>query len=215
MTAAAGWRVSLRAGITSTRGEEKLLAARVARTSQRPVVAERGRYVAEPVIDHDDTGPNSGEWGSRGATRFNAIGTLPRQPRSGGAPCRQRSSLYGSAAASAGFGKSRIVEDPDLPSREKCRHSLRIAGSRECAGNDDPVIAGKHTGEALAVPVSRCLNPPSRSPRLLRLYYPVWFRLCRLRGATASAVRASGSHDRHHRTCARDRLPRGPLPRSG
>src|SRR6516225_11510990 len=55
MTAAAGWRVSLRAGITLTRGEEKLLAARVAGTSQRPVVAERGRYVVEPVVDHDDT----------------------------------------------------------------------------------------------------------------------------------------------------------------
>src|SRR6516225_10608796 len=55
MTAAAGWSVSLRAGTTSTRGEEKLLAARVAGTSQRPVVAERRRYVAEPIVDHDDT----------------------------------------------------------------------------------------------------------------------------------------------------------------
>ena len=35
------------------------------------------------------------------------------------------------------------------------------------------------------------------------------------RGATASAVRASGSHGRHRRNCARDRLPREPLRRSG
>src|SRR6266550_2213661 len=34
-------------------------------------------------------------------------------------------------------------------------------------------------------------------------------------GATASAVRASDSHGRHHRTCARDRLPRAPRRRSG
>jgi len=34
-------------------------------------------------------------------------------------------------------------------------------------------------------------------------------------GATTTAVRASGSHGRRHRTCARDRLPRGPLRRSG
>ena len=46
------------------------------------------------------------------------------------------------------FGKSRIVEDPDLPGREKCRHSLRIAGSRQCAGDDDPIITGEHTDEA-------------------------------------------------------------------
>jgi len=33
--------------------------------------------------------------------------------------------------------------------------------------------------------------------------------------STASAVRASGSRSRYCRTCARDRLPRGPLRRSG
>ena len=27
------------------------------------------------------------------------------------------------------FGKSRIVEDPDLPRRKKSRHSLRVTGS--------------------------------------------------------------------------------------
>ena len=59
------------------------------------------------------------------------------------------------------FGKSRIVEDPDLPGREKCRHSLRIAGSRQCAGDDDPVVAGKHTGEALAVPFRQQMPQPS------------------------------------------------------
>ena len=46
------------------------------------------------------------------------------------------------------FGKPRIVEDPDLPGREKCCHSLRIAGPRQCAGDDDPIITGEHTDEA-------------------------------------------------------------------
>ena len=49
------------------------------------------------------------------------------------------------------FGKSRVVEDPDLPRREKSRHSLRVAGPRQRAGDDDPVVAGEHPGEALAV----------------------------------------------------------------
>src|SRR4029077_17369606 len=47
--------------------------------------------------------------------------------------------------------KSRIVEDPDLPRRKKSRHSLRVTGSRQRAGDDDAVIAGEHPGEALAV----------------------------------------------------------------
>jgi hypothetical protein len=41
------------------------------------------------------------------------------------------------------FGKSRIVEDTDLPRRKKSRHSLRVTGSRQRAGDDDPVIAGE------------------------------------------------------------------------
>ena len=49
------------------------------------------------------------------------------------------------------FGKSRIVEDPDLSRRKKSRHSLRIAGARQRAGDDDPVVAGEHPGEAPAV----------------------------------------------------------------
>src|ERR1700730_13369376 len=49
------------------------------------------------------------------------------------------------------FGKSRIVEDPDLSRRKKSRHSLRIAGARQPAGDDDPVVAGEHPGEAPAV----------------------------------------------------------------
>src|SRR6202048_696157 len=49
------------------------------------------------------------------------------------------------------FGKSRIVEDPDLLRRKKSRHSLRIAGARQRAGDDDPVVAGEHPGEAPAV----------------------------------------------------------------
>ena len=56
------------------------------------------------------------------------------------------------------FGKSRIVEDPDLPGRKKSRHSLRVTGSRQCAGDDDPVIAGEHSGEALAVTLRQRLT---------------------------------------------------------
>jgi hypothetical protein len=33
----------------------------------------------------------------------------------------------------------------------KSRHSLRIAGARQRAGDDDPVVAGEHPGEAPAV----------------------------------------------------------------
>jgi len=58
------------------------------------------------------------------------------------------------------FGKSRIVEDPDLPRRKKSRHSLRVTGSRQRAGDDDPVIAGEHPGEALAVTLRQRLPQP-------------------------------------------------------
>ena len=37
----------------------------------------------------------------------------------------------------------------------------------------------------------------------------------RIQGARASAVRASDSRGSHHRTCAPDTLPRGPLRHSG
>jgi len=52
-------------------------------------------------------------------------------------------SQLGSAVAHAiteRFGKSRVVEDPDLPRREKSRHSL----PRQRAGDDDPVVAREH-----------------------------------------------------------------------
>jgi hypothetical protein len=62
------------------------------------------------------------------------------------------------------FGKSRIVEDPDLPRRKKSRHSLRVTGSRQRAGDDDPIIAGEHPGEALAVTLRQRLP---QQPRLL------------------------------------------------
>src|SRR6201988_3137481 len=58
------------------------------------------------------------------------------------------------------FGKSRIVKDPDLPRRKKSRHSLRVTGSRQRAGDDDPVIAGEHPGEALAVTLRQWLPQP-------------------------------------------------------
>src|ERR1700746_2918002 len=73
------------------------------------------------------------------------------------------------------FGKSRIVEDPDLPRRKKSRHSLRVTGSRQSAGDDDPVVAGEHPGEALAVTLRQRLPQPplplpaSRAPILYSL----------------------------------------------
>src|SRR6266446_6298523 len=66
------------------------------------------------------------------------------------------------------FGKSRIVQDPDLSRRQKTRHSLRIAGPRQGAGDDDPVVAGEHPGKAPAVTLSQPLPqaplPLSASP---------------------------------------------------
>jgi len=58
------------------------------------------------------------------------------------------------------FGKSRVVEEPR---RQKCGHSLHIAGPGECAGDDDPVVAGEYPGEALAVTVRQQL-PQSSLP---------------------------------------------------
>jgi hypothetical protein len=56
-----------------------------------------------------------------------------------------RTGQFGSAVAhpiTKRFGKSRIVEDPDLPRRKKPHHALRIAGPGQRAGDDDPVVAG-------------------------------------------------------------------------
>ena len=93
-----------------------------------------------------------------------------------------RTGQFGSAVAHAitkRFGKSRIVEDPDLPGRKKSRHSLRVTGSRQRAGDDDPVVAGEHPGEALAVTLRQRLPQPplplpaSRAPILSSLV-PAW-----------------------------------------
>ena len=73
-----------------------------------------------------------------------------------------------------GFGKLRIVEDPDLPRRKKSRHSLRIAGPRQRAGDDDPVMAGEHTGQALAVTLRQRLP----QPRLLLPAFPASILAC-------------------------------------
>src|SRR5215467_1655830 len=56
------------------------------------------------------------------------------------------------------LGKPWIVEDADLPRREKGRHPRRIARPRQGAGDDDPVVAGEHTSEALAVTLGQ--QPP-------------------------------------------------------
>src|SRR5262245_57679055 len=49
------------------------------------------------------------------------------------------------------LGKSRVVEDADLPRRKKGRHSLRVASPRQRAGDDNPVVAGQHPREPFAV----------------------------------------------------------------
>src|SRR5580700_130628 len=102
-----------------------------------------------------------------------------------------RTGQFGSAVAHAitkRFGKSRIVEDPDLPRRKNPHHPFRIAGPGQRAGDDDPVVAGEHPGEALAVTLRQQLpQPPLPLPALLRLYYPVWFRLRRLRKTPTGA----------------------------
>src|SRR5690242_9225515 len=75
-----------------------------------------------------------------------------------------------SMAIAKRFGKSRIVEDPDLPGRKKSSHSLRVTGSRQRAGDDDPVVAGEHPGEALAVTLRQRLRQLLLLLRLLRLF---------------------------------------------
>ncbi len=86
-------------------------------------------------------------------------------------------SLIGALAHSIAkrFGKSRIVEDPDLPGRKKSRHRLRLTGSRQRAGDDDPVIAGEHPGEALAVTLRQRLpQPPLLLPRVSCGYFSLF-----------------------------------------
>jgi len=77
------------------------------------------------------------------------------------------------------LGKSRIVEDADVVRRQKCRHSLRIACPGQGAGDDDPVAARQHPGEALAVTLPQ--QPPHPSlPRdtsdasILPCLVPAW-----------------------------------------
>ena len=80
-----------------------------------------------------------------------------------------RTGQFGSAVAHAitkRFGKSRIVEDPDLPRRKKPHHPFRIAGPGQRAGDDDPVVAGEHPGNALSEAASS--SPPA--PRLSCAY---------------------------------------------
>jgi hypothetical protein len=76
------------------------------------------------------------------------------------------------------FGKSRVVEDPDLPRRKKPRHSLRVARPGQRAGDDDPVVAGEHPGEALAATLRQ--QPPQSplplpaSALILSCLVPAW-----------------------------------------
>ena len=59
------------------------------------------------------------------------------------------------------LGKTRIIEDADLPRRQKGRHAVRVARPGQGAGDDDPVIAGEHSGEALAVTLRQRPSQPS------------------------------------------------------
>ena len=70
---------------------------------------------------------------------------------------------------------TRIVEDPDLPRRKKSRHSLRVTGPRQRAGDDDPIIAGEHPrrgarGNAPSAAVST--SPPA--PRVSCVYFSLF-----------------------------------------
>ena len=93
-----------------------------------------------------------------------------------------RTGQFGSAVAHAitkRFGKSRIVEDPDLPRRKKPHHPLGIAGPGQRAGDDDPVVAGEHPGEALAVTLRQQMPQPllplATSPvPILSSLVPAW-----------------------------------------
>src|SRR5215472_16792307 len=62
------------------------------------------------------------------------------------------------------LGKSRIVEDADLPRRQKCRHPFCITHPGQRTGDDDPVVAREHPGEALAVTLAQ---QPPQPPLLL------------------------------------------------
>ena len=69
------------------------------------------------------------------------------------------------------FGKSRIVEDADLTCREKCRHPFRIARPWQGTGDDDPVVAREHPGEAVAVTLrQQSLHPFPPAPGLSCVY---------------------------------------------
>jgi hypothetical protein len=57
--------------------------------------------------------------------------------------------------------------------------------------------------------VSRCLNLPSCSPHLLRLSYPVWFRLCRLRLRRHDRIVWD---DPSNREVSSNCLPQNPVP---
>jgi hypothetical protein len=84
-----------------------------------------------------------------------------------------RSSQFGGALAhpvAKRLGKSRIVEDADLPRRKKCRHPLRIARSGQGPGNNDPVVAGEHPGQTLAVTLRQQPPHPSLPLHTPRVY---------------------------------------------
>src|ERR1700756_3777825 len=68
------------------------------------------------------------------------------------------------SAVTKRLGKSWIVEDADLPRREKCCHPGRVARSRQGAGDDDPVVAGEHPGEALVVTFGQQPPQPTLPP---------------------------------------------------
>src|SRR5499427_3820293 len=77
------------------------------------------------------------------------------------------------------LGKSRIVEDADLPRRQECRHPFCITHSGQRTGDDDPVVAREHPGEALAVtlaqqPPQPPLPMPTSDALILSCLVPAW-----------------------------------------
>jgi len=77
------------------------------------------------------------------------------------------------------LGKSRIVEDADLPRRQECCHPLCITHPGQRTGDDDPVVARQHPGEALPVtlaqqPPQPSLPPLTSDPSILSCLVPAW-----------------------------------------
>ena len=95
----------------------------------------------------------------------------------------------------------RIVEHPDAARVENPGHPFGEARSRQCAGDDDPVVARQNSSEPFTIPIRKQpRHVPLRSAASVNL--PLWLRLRRLRTIPkvptpmppGSLSRSSGSH---------------------